>query len=191
VVQKAREFTGACRLNGVTPAIIEAAQRHDWGKQDERFQFILSPKPALLPLAKSDPISRSEYRRRRKQSGFPEGARHEFASVMLAEEYGEWAECCDRELALYLIGSHHGHGRPFPPVWRDDGYTIRAEIGGRQVAVKDVHRIGHLTSPWADRYAALSRKYGWWGLAYLETMLRRADCVRSREEERGTANERD
>lgn len=183
VVGKARLFTKACGLNGAAPAVVEAAQRHDIGKQDERFQFMLSPTPTPEPLAKS----KLKDRRRRQQSGFPEGARHEFASVLLAEQYGEWPEGCDPELALYLIGSHHGHGRPFPPIWNDEGYTIRAEIEGRQLAVENVHRVGHLDSSWADRYAAMSRKYGWWGLAYLETMLRRADCVRSREEEQEVA----
>jgi CRISPR-associated endonuclease/helicase Cas3 len=183
VVGKARLYTKKCGLNGAATAVIEAAQRHDIGKQDERFQFMLSPTKTPELLAKS----KLKDRRRQRESEYPEGARHEFASVLLAEQYGEWPAGCDAELALYLIGSHHGHGRPFPPVWSDEGYTIRAEIEGRELAVENVHRVGHLDSNWADRYAAMSRKYGWWGLAYLETMVRRADCVRSREEEQEMA----
>jgi CRISPR-associated endonuclease/helicase Cas3 len=102
---------------------------------------------------------------------------------MLAEKRGGWPEGCDSELALHLIGTHHGWGRPFPPVWDDGENAIEAEIDGAHVTVAGVHRIARLDSGWAERYAALTRKYGWWGLAYLETILRRADCVQSREEQ--------
>ena len=95
---------------------------------------------------------------------------------------------CDEDLALYLIGTHHGYGRPFPPIWDDHGNSITAEFGGRRLIVQDAHRIGQLGSGWADRYAALTRKYGWWGIAFLEAILRRADCVVSSQERKG--NER-
>jgi CRISPR-associated endonuclease/helicase Cas3 len=183
VVAKARQFAERCQMNGATTSIVEAAKRHDLGKLDVRFQFILSPATKGEPLAKSANISPAEYRRRKEQASYPNRARHEFASVLLAEQWGSWCKDCDVELALYLIGTHHGYGRPFPPVWEDKGYTIRVEVEGRGLAVQDVHRIGRLGSGWPDRYSALTRRYGWWGLAYLETILRRADCVVSREEE--------
>ena len=68
------------------------------------------------------------------------------------------------------------------------GNSITAEFGGRRLIVQDAHRIGQLGSGWADRYAALTRKYGWWGIAFLEAILRRADCVVSSQERKG--NER-
>jgi CRISPR-associated endonuclease/helicase Cas3 len=88
----------------------------------------------------------------------------------------------DVELALYLIGTHHGYGRPFPPVWDDHDQKVRAQIGERQLEVCNVHTVARIGSGWVDRYWALTRKYGWWGLAYLEATLRRADCVQSRAE---------
>jgi hypothetical protein len=38
-----------------------------------------------------------------------------------------------------------------------------------------------------DRFALLNRRYGYWGLAYLEAILRRADCMQSRKEEQDAA----
>jgi len=103
--------------------------------------------------------------------------------MALAEARSVWPDRCDSELALYLIGTHHGCGRPFAPVWLDGDYEVRARIDGREIAVRGVHRVAALDSGWTERYWVLIRKHGWWGLAYLEAILRRADCVRSREEE--------
>jgi len=73
-------------------------------------------------------------------------------------------------------------------VWKDEE-EIEAVIGGRRVAVRGVARAGRIGSEWVERGVEMTRKYGWWGLAYLEAILRRADCVRSREEEmRGESN---
>jgi CRISPR-associated endonuclease/helicase Cas3 len=171
VARKAMAFAAGCGLTGPAGlAVVAAAQRHDEGKRDERFQLLLGNLKAA-PLAKGLPCSRAEFLRRRRDSGYPTGARHEFDSVLRAAASPAWPEECDRELALYLMGTHHGYGRPFPPVWKD-GETAVAEVA-------------HLDSGWVERYWELTRKYGWWGLAYLEAMLRRADCVRSREEEGG------
>jgi CRISPR-associated endonuclease/helicase Cas3 len=169
VARKAMAFAAGCGLTGPAGlAVVAAAQRHDEGKRDERFQLLLGNLKAE-PLAKGLPCSRAEFLRRRRDSGYTTGARHEFDSVLRAAASPQWPEECDRELALYLIGTHHGYGRPFPPVWKD-GETASAEVA-------------RLDSGWVERYWELTRKYGWWGLAYLEAMLRRADCVRSREEE--------
>jgi CRISPR-associated endonuclease/helicase Cas3 len=184
VAKMTRRFLNGCGVNGtVAPAVIAAAERHDIGKLDQRFQYLLSPARTENPLAKSERPPYRESRRRKQMAGYPDGARHEFASVALAESWGEWPEDVDRELALYLIGTHHGHGRPFPPVWDDDGYQIRGEWEGRSLSVRDVHRIARVGSGWAERYTAMTRQFGWWGLAYLETILRRADGMQSRKEE--------
>jgi CRISPR-associated endonuclease/helicase Cas3 len=188
VVAKVRQFAEGCGLSEpVKTTLIAAAERHDLGKWDERFQYLLDPTrdPVLEPLAKGGGCSKAEFQRRRNEAGYPKGARHEFGSVALAAGLSAWPEGCDTELALYLIGSHHGYGRPFAPVWAeaDENYAIRAQVEGREVAVRGVHRVASLDSGWADRYWALTRKYGWWGLAYLEAILRRGDCVRSREEQ--------
>ncbi len=186
VVENARIFAQKCGLEvTIEKAIAVAAERHDLGKCDERFQRLLSPLWATGDkfLAKNDGCSRREFRKRQIDSGYPKGARHEFASVALAEALGHWPEECDSELALHLIGTHHGNGRALPPVWIDHDYEVRAQVNGHEVAVRGAHRVSRLDSGWTDRYWAMTRKYGWWGLAYLEAILRRADCVRSREEQ--------
>jgi CRISPR-associated endonuclease/helicase Cas3 len=186
VVAKVEMFAAGCGLDqSVAATLVRAAELHDLGKWDERFQYLLNPSrdPRLEPLAKGDGCSQRESRRRLEMAGYPKGARHEFASAALAEARAVWPEGCDSELALYLIGTHHGYGRPFAPVWLDGNYEVRARIDGREVAARNVHRVAGIDSGWTERYWALIRKYGWWGLAYLEAILRRADCVRSREEE--------
>jgi CRISPR-associated endonuclease/helicase Cas3 len=186
VVKKAREFSRGCGLEGrLEGAITTAAERHDLGKCDQRFQRLLDPlwDADSEFLAKNDGCSPREYLKRQRESGYPKGARHEFASAVLAEAWACWPEHCDAELVLHLIGTHHGYGRALPPVWLDDDYEVRALVDGREIAVRGAHRVGQLDSGWTDRYWTMTRKYGWWGLAYLEAILRRADCVRSREEQ--------
>ncbi|MCX6633301.1 MAG: CRISPR-associated endonuclease Cas3'', partial [Candidatus Solibacter sp.] len=186
VVKKARKFSQGCGLEGgLESAVTTAAERHDLGKCDERFQRLLDPlwDAGGDFLAKNDGCSPREYLKRQRESGYPKGGRHEFASAALAEAVACWPEDCDRELVVHLIGTHHGYGRALPPVWLDTDFEVRARVNGREVSVRGAHRVGQLDSGWTDRYWAMTRKYGWWGLAYLEAILRRADCVRSREEQ--------
>jgi len=193
VVAKVRKFAVGCGLSEVVAnTLIAAAERHDLGKWDDRFQYLLDPTrdPRLEPLAKGDGCSKRELQRRQDEARYPRGARHEFGSVALAQEWSVWPDGCDAELALYLIGTHHGYGRPFAPVWLDEDYEVRAQIDGQEIAVRGVQKVARLDSGWTERYWELTRKYGWWGLAYLEAILRRADCVRSREEQEAS-NESD
>jgi CRISPR-associated endonuclease/helicase Cas3 len=89
---------------------------------------------------------------------------------------------CDRDLTLHLIGTHHGHGRPLAPFWRD-AETIEVEIDGQHCVLSDAYQLGRFDSGWVDQFWRLNRSYGWWGLAFLEALLRRADCMVSREEQ--------
>src|SRR5262249_49187490 len=93
---------------------------HDLGKADLRFQAWLHHSDALGPdlddekavLAKS---GRSLPPAARAATGLPENWRHGAFSVRLAPCVARFGEANDAELVLWLIGSHHGHGRPFFP----------------------------------------------------------------------------
>lgn len=185
VVTKVRQFAEGCGLpEWATESLEMAAKLHDIGKCDIRFQLLLDPEwdSSNGPMAKGTACLPREYRRRLQESGYPPGARHEFASVALAANSDSW-DGVDRDLVLHLIGSHHGHGRALAPAWEGGDYDIRASVDGADATTRGVALAARLDSGWTDRYWGMTRKYGWWGLAYLEAILRRADCVQSREEQ--------
>jgi CRISPR-associated endonuclease/helicase Cas3 len=98
--------------------------------------------------------------------------RHEFGSLadLLREgsefDLSELSED-ERDLLLHVIATHHGRGRPhFPAAEAFD--PLPAGIDAAVIAA-DVAR----------RFARLQRKYGRWGLAYLESILRAADWAAS------------
>lgn len=90
------------------------------------------------------------------------------------------------ELALHLIASHHGYARPFAPVVPDEqvatgqggnlclnGIGIDATLSAAERQI--LAPVYRLDSGVPDRFWRLTRQYGWWGLAYLEGILRLAD----------------
>ncbi|MCS7091606.1 MAG: type I-U CRISPR-associated helicase/endonuclease Cas3 [Verrucomicrobiota bacterium] len=184
-------FAQACLGDAGARAITEAARWHDAGKLDPRFQaFLRGGTPDLNnPLAKSSAATSSgvQARSNRQVARLPENFRHEMLSVLLAER------CCtaglspeDRELLLHLIASHHGHARPFAPVCEDpDPPDVRGTLAGQTLKLCAAQRTAltpphRLDSGLADRFWSLTRRYGWWGLAYREAILRLADWYASR-----------
>jgi CRISPR-associated endonuclease/helicase Cas3 len=139
-----------------------AARLHDAGKAHPQFQRILYDGDVLagggVVLAKIGcRLGRGAWHR----AGVPTGARHEVASLLIAMTDPDLARAHDPELVLWLIGTHHGHGRPlFPPVeWP----------------------VAHqsLIARWLALWEALNRQHGPWKLAHLEAVLRLADHRRS------------
>ena len=102
--------------------------------------------------------------------------------MQLAERYADLPVVGDQaDLVRHLIGSHHGHARPFVPVCVDDvPPAVSGEHCGVSIQFSAVDRGSalaphHAASGISERFWRLTRRYGWWGLAYLEAMLRLGD----------------
>jgi CRISPR-associated endonuclease/helicase Cas3 len=149
----------------ITRAVVLSAWWHDLGKGRQVWQRGAGNRSGLKPVSKTlhgrPPENLNHFR-------------HELGSVIdvcgdpiLAAEFGtqeEWA----RELTLHLIAAHHGRARPnFPGTEAHD--PERPAVASASVA-----------SDSPARYARLQRRYGRWGLAYLESLIRAADALDSK-----------
>jgi CRISPR-associated endonuclease/helicase Cas3 len=174
--------------------LMLAARLHDLGKADPRFQTLLhggDRMQALLalqagrPLAKSDllPRDRSGFILARERSGFPHGGRHELISAGLVRQNPSLIEGArDPALVSHLIGTHHGYARPFAPVVRDDA-DVLIKLEKPLFVGSNRHGLESLGSGWVDQFWSLVQRYGYWGLCYLEALLRIADHRQSQEEQ--------
>jgi CRISPR-associated endonuclease/helicase Cas3 len=186
-------FASGCGLPPELAACETLAGRaHDLGKADPRFQLSLYEANSILMrkanrlLAKSinPPADLATIRRYRMHSGYPPGTRHECYSVALIEGHEKLLDgSSNSDLALHLVGAHHGRGRPFMPAVDDPGADIRLEFDGAALSFSGRHGLEMLDSGWTDRFWRLNRRYGYWGLAYLEMILRLADHSQSAQEE--------
>lgn len=192
VIAATQHTLGQVPLAACHSAFESAATLHDWGKADERFQaLLLNIDPTLVwagttLFAKSAkmPETAASYEAARRRASLPKGFRHEMLSVQLAEAHaGALSVPNDellRTLALHLIASHHGYARPFAPVITDDA-PPDVEIEHNKVrlgftsATRTMLPPHRMDSGIAERFWQLNRHFGWWGLAYLEAVLRLAD----------------
>ena len=189
----ARHFARALGLADHADDLGLAAFLHDAGKADPRFQIMLSGgdrwnRPDGPPLAKSgQPWSPGAG----KRAGLPEGWRHEALSVRMAPTHPRFADARDPALVLWLIGSHHGLGRPFfdfldpapeqeplPCLDIADWGLAAGKPGPQSLAFE------FRGADWPSLFEQLKRRYGIWDLAHMEAILRLADH-RASEEERG------
>lgn len=158
-----------------------AAWFHDVGKADPRFQrwLVGGNETAREPvLAKSASRSSTARERQiaRQRAGYPAGYRHELLSLAMVEHHGALDQAHDRDLVLHLVASHHGWCRPFPPPVEDTAdLPVRWQHDEHLLTATTSHPLARLDSGVAPRFWALVARYGWWGLAWLEAVLRLAD----------------
>lgn len=156
----------------------QAGLSHDKGKLDPRFQFVMTngeptPEPVAKPLKA---VSGEAKSRRYQESKIPWNFRHEWVSRFIFEkEFPRPQEGTQKLLAWkltrHLIVSHHGYFAPFPAFVQDPGILIK-EYG---ITTKSTELDDDLMTSFAE----LQAEFGYWGLCYLETILRAADWVQS------------
>lgn len=143
-------------------AVRVAGRLHDYGKRRLQSQLAMGNReyPRVV-LAKSG----------RAGAKLPETWRHEFGSLADAQEDVEFQQLSPemQDVVLHLIAAHHGRARPHFPA--DE---VFAPAPGKTQTDAD-----RLASEVPRRFARLQRRYGRWGLAYLESLLRAADWAAS------------
>jgi len=148
------------RLNLPEPqqmALARAGRAHDLGKQRRVWQRSIK-RFKEPPLAKG-PMQPSELGHYRHELG----SLHDGDFAGLDEQ--------EKDLALHAIAAHHGRGRPHFPSAESFDPEVREEV--MAPLVRDVPL----------RFDRLQQRYGRWGLAWLESILRAADMLGSEDYE--------
>lgn len=169
---------------GLRTDVMLAGRLHDVGKADRRFQawmqggdIIRAARAGLV--AKSDRLvpGTPQSEAARELAGYPKGYRHEVLSTRMVQEAPEvLRRASDPDLLLHLIVAHHGHGRPFVPEVHDPRpLKVRYEWHGIPMEADSDTGWHRIDSGVAERFCRLIRRYGWWGLSYLESLVKLAD----------------
>lgn len=161
---KARKLVTALGLAGeLGDAIVLAARLHDEGKRALVWQHAFSAGRDAIYAKTTGPF-------RPTMLG---GYRHEFGSLAYVERNEEFRTLPDdlKDLVLHLVAAHHGRARPVIETdGCDDGPPSVLEARARDVA---------------QRFARVQKRFGPWGLAWLEALLRAADQQASRDLDEG------
>ncbi|QDQ14173.1 type I-U CRISPR-associated helicase/endonuclease Cas3 [Streptomyces spectabilis] len=194
VAARAANFAVRLELPAALVAAVEtAAHAHDCGKHHPRFQCMLCAGDRLLaeslgePLAKSgmDPADRTGRRRAARLANWDPELRHEALSALAVQEWlatgPASTQGLDADLIVHLVASHHGHARPLlPPATDPNPVDVTCLMSDQQHITVNSAAMG---TDWSgpDRFHALNRRYGPWGLVLLEAVVRLADMACSEE----------
>jgi CRISPR-associated endonuclease/helicase Cas3 len=101
---------------------------------------------------------------------YPKGWRHELQSLSIVKENNVGDDLVDSDLFHHLIASHHGWARNFTPLIVENGTFQPFELDELKSSSSYVEEIFDKSV-----FLNLNKKYGYWGLAFLESLLRLAD----------------
>ncbi len=182
VGDRAKGLAAALGLSvGLTDVVAQAGEFHDLGKADSRFQRWLNPSALAtrdhVLLAKSQ-MAKSRWSTARSDSGWPAGGRHEELSARLVKRWmsasGSSLDDEDQDLLVHLVVSHHGKGRPLiVPVADGTPESIHWAFDGLDVSASSDLSQTDWDQP--ARFRRLNERFGPWGLALLEALVRQAD----------------
>ena len=167
---------------GLPSTLAEAVERagalHDIGKADDRFQRWLDPEGQRDALMAKSTTAHHRWEATRAASGWPRGGRHEDLSARLVRawlaQHPSWGDPERCDLLIHLVVSHHGHGRPLvTPV--DDGTTAKVSVAVDGVSIDAPADLACVDWDQPRRFRRLNDRYGPWGLALLEAVVRLAD----------------
>ncbi len=143
----------------VTSALSYAAQHHDAGKCRALWQRGIGNGsfPDVV-------LAKSGNRRSLAQLAY----RHELGSIADIGKLAGFSELSTdvQDLILHVVAAHHGRARPH--FTTDESFDPEGAESLTQDLVAST-----------PRRFALQRRYGRWGLAYLESMIRAADAIAS------------
>lgn len=148
-----------------------AGLHHDDGKADQRFQKVLqrTPEPDMDELlAKSGGVPPGAVRLSAQRLE-PPGWRHEQLSVVVAAEILKGHRF--RDLILRVIGTSHGRGNP---MFRHISAELLSDSSSDRMLTTAVELFDE--GGWDDLMERTAQTWGVWGCAYLEAVLRGADC---------------
>lgn len=145
-----------------------AARLHDEGKRAARWQ-----------RAFKAPIDGRPYAKTRGPIDFDllDGYRHELGSLPYVQAHDDFKAlgADDQDFVLHLIAAHHGFARPvIGTSGCDDAPPSIVDERARSVAL---------------RFARLSMRWGPWGLAWWEALLRSADQMASRRNQKAATTQ--
>ncbi len=192
--------------NSMRETLRLAGDHHDDGKKDPRFQELLRRSLDSLEIEEGKPLAKGgPLKVQKKDVGLSKEWRHEQLSavhtwVALAHDGDPHADM-DEELAVRLVGTNHGHGRT---LFRDSASELLPGSNNNDKApgkksVKEppdnengapgkelVEKAENLFDAglWDELVYSTDARYGYWGIAYLEALLRAADAQVSSEEGR-------
>lgn len=162
--ERARELARALRLSSEHENILAlAACLHDEGKRSVRWQRAFNAPRDGVYAKTEGPINQ----------GLLDGYRHELGSLLRIDSDPRVCSLSEgqRDLVLHLIAAHHGFARPVIG-------TDACEDAPPSVLDEKATEI-------ALRFARLQARWGPWGLAWWEALLRAADQLASRDNAAG------
>jgi CRISPR-associated endonuclease/helicase Cas3 len=103
-----------------------------------------------------------------------DGYRHEFGSLIKIDRDAQFQRMPSdlQDLLLHLVAAHHGNAGPLISARNAEGAGVTPEVLALEVAL---------------RFERLQRRWGPWGLAWWESLLRAADQKASSENDEGNA----
>ena len=151
------EKIAKCVTNGfdlpenIKSAVITAAKLHDVGKKELHWQ-------KCMHVSGNISLAKTGHNRKPLPMG---GFRHEFASLIHLKSDERVLKHKEKDLIMHLIASHHGWARPcFKP----------GASNGMKPQLYDSVFFDTM-----QRYSDLQKRFGVWGLAWLEGLVRSSD----------------